>query len=116
MERLLRPERFEGSQDTTPAQWDHWHCTFSNFVQSITPAPDKLKLVINYVSPEAYSHITDCRTYEDAIKVLKTVYVKPRNIIFARHQLATRSQRANESVDTYLQSLSVCLRNAISRR
>ena len=107
MERLLRPERFEGSQDTSPAQWTHWLRTFSNFVQSISPAPDKLKLLINYISPEAYSHISDCADYEDAIKALEAVYVKPKNIIYARHQLATRRQLCSESIDTYLHSLKI---------
>lgn len=107
MERLLRPERFEGSQDTSPAQWTHWLRTFSNFVQSISPAPDKLKLLINYISPEAYSHISDCENYEDAINALKAVYVKPKNIIYARHQLATRRQLSSESIDTYLHSLKI---------
>ncbi|XP_050737164.1 uncharacterized protein LOC127008809 [Eriocheir sinensis] len=105
MERLLKPERFEGAQDTTPAQWNHWLCTFNNFIQSISPAPDKLKLLVNYISPEAYTHITDCPSYEEAIKPLKTVYVRPKNIIFARHQLATRRQQLAESIDTFLLSL-----------
>lgn len=107
MERLLRPARFEGTQDTTPAQWNHWLCTFSNFVQSISPAPDKLKLLINYISPEAYSHISDCASYEDAITALKTVYGKPKSVIYARHQLATRQQLSSESIDTYLHSLKI---------
>ena len=107
MEKLLKPERFEGSLDTTPAQWTHWLCTFTNFVQSIEGSPDKLKLLVNYVSPEAYSHISDCRTYEEAISALKKVYVKPKNIIFARHKLATRRQQPGETVDDYLLSLKL---------
>ncbi|XP_045139442.1 uncharacterized protein LOC123520861 [Portunus trituberculatus] len=107
MERLLRPERFEGSRDTTPAQWTHWLRTFTNFVDSITPAPDKLKLLINYIAPEAYSHISDCTTYAAAIDILKTVYVKPTNVVFARHQLATRSQRPDESINAFVHSLKI---------
>ena len=102
MERLLRPERFEGSQDTTSAQWTHWLCTFTNFVQSISPAPNKLKLLFNYISPEAYSPITDSTSYEDAIATLKSVYVKTKNVIYARHQLATCWQVSSESIDSYL--------------
>lgn len=105
MERLLKPERFEGAQHTMPAQWNHWLCTFSDCIQSISPAPDKLKLLINYISPAAYTHITDCPSYEEAIKALKTVYVKPKNIIFAWHQLTTRRQQQAESIDTLLQLL-----------
>lgn len=107
MERLLRPERFEGSQDSTSAQWTHWLCTFTSFVQSISPAMDKLKLQVNFVSPEAYSCISDCTSYEDAITSLKSVYVKPKNVSYARHQLATRRQESCESIDRYLHSLKI---------
>lgn len=107
MERLLHPERFEGSRDTSPAQWTHWLCTFTNFVQSISPEPNKLKLLINYILPEAYSHISDCTTYDAAIAILKTVYVKPTNVVFARHQLATRRQLPGESINAFVHSLKI---------
>lgn len=107
MDKLLRPDRFEGSRDTTPAEWSHWSCTFNNFQESVggDPAPDKLKLLINHISPSVYNHIIDCKNYDEAINVLKSVYVKPPNEIFARHQLATRKQAGSESVDQFLQSL-----------
>lgn len=109
MEKFLRPERFDGSLDTTPAEWSHWFRTFSNFLESIggDPAPDRLKLLINYISPSVYSHIIDCSTYTEAINVLKSVYVKPTNVIFARHQLASRKQKTGESLDLFLQNLKL---------
>ena len=112
MERLLRPDRFEGSKETTPAEWAHWYRTFNNFIQSLPtdPAPDKLKLLTNYVSPTAFAHIVDCAPYESAINVLKDVYVKPMNVIVARHQLATRRQQVSESIDSYIQSLKLLAR------
>ena len=112
MERLLKLDRFEGSEEITPAEWAHWYRTFENFIQSLPtdPVPDKLKLLTNYVSPTAFAHIVDCATYESAINVLKNVYVKPRNVIFARHQLATRRQLVSESIDSYIQSLKLLAR------
>ncbi|XP_045127721.1 uncharacterized protein LOC123514139 [Portunus trituberculatus] len=109
MEKLLRPDRFEGSQDTTPAEWEHWYCTFKNFLDSLSgdPAPDKLKLLVNHVSPSVYNHISDCQSYTDAVEVLKAIYVKPTNVIFARHQLATRKQVSGESIDQFLRSLKL---------
>lgn len=107
MDRLLRPERFEGLDDTTPAQWNHWFCTFSNFTETLSAdqTTDRLKLLINHVGPTVYGHISECTTYEEAISVLKSVYVKPSNEIFARHQLSTRKQQPGESIDNFLLSL-----------
>ena len=112
MEKLLRPERFEGSEGAGAAEWTHWICTFENFIESLPqdPPPDKLKLLINYVSSTAFSHIADCQEYSEAITILKKVYVKPKNIIFARHQLPTSKQLSSESIDVYVQSLKLLAR------
>ena len=110
MERLLRPEGFEGSEGTGAAEW---FCKFENFIESLPqdPSPDRLKLLINYISPTAFSHITDCPVYDEAINILKRVYVKSKNIIFVRHQLATRKQLSSESIDIYVQSLKLLARD-----
>lgn len=109
MDKLLRPDRFNGTLDTTPAEWNHWFRTFTNFLDSLPayPAPDKLKLLVNHVSPSVYSHISDCTTYNEAITILKTVFVKPTNVVFARHLLATRKQTASETVDQFLHALKL---------
>ena len=110
MDKLLRPDRFHDTLDTTPAEWNHWFCTFTNFLDSLPadPAPDKLKLQVNRVSPSVYSHISECTMYDEAITILKTVYVKPTNVIFPRHLLlATRKQTANETVDQFLHVLKL---------
>ena len=109
MDKLLRPDRFHGSLDTTPAEWNHWFRTFTNFLGSLPndPAPDKLQLLVNYVSPTVFSHISDCKTYDEAINVLKTIYVKPTNVIFARHLLATRKQATSETVDQFQHALKL---------
>lgn len=109
MDKLLRPHRFNGTLDTTPAEWNHWFRTFTNVLDSLPadPAPDKLKLLVNLVSPSVYSHISDCTRYDEAITILKTVYVKPTNVIFARPLLATRKQTASETVDQFLHALKL---------
>ena len=113
MERLLKPERFEGSDETRPEEWTHWLRTFGNFLQSFPSdsPPDKLKLLVNYISPAVFTHIADSATYDDAINILKSVYVKPRNVVFSRHQLATRRQLQSETIDFYLQSLKLLARD-----
>ena len=109
MEKFLRPEKFEGSDTTTPQQWSHWYHTFTNFLGCLdgVTAANKLQLLTNYVSPSVYSYISECETYSDAIKVLEGMFAKPPNEIFARHKLATRKQQPAETIDMYLQSLKL---------
>ncbi|XP_045104382.1 uncharacterized protein LOC123499915 [Portunus trituberculatus] len=91
MEKFLRPES-----------------TFTNFLQSIEQPSDttKFRLLINYVSPSVYSYIADCKTYDEAIKTLQAVFVKPTSEVFVRHQLATRKQ-GSESTDQYVLALKL---------
>ena len=112
MDKFLRPDRFETdpSEATAAKQWMHWKRTFDNFLEELTKNPqtaehDKLKLMINYVAPSVYDHITDCTTYSAGIETLDATYIKPKNEIFARHVLATRRQAQGESLDQYLQAL-----------
>ncbi|XP_064104081.1 uncharacterized protein LOC135213917 [Macrobrachium nipponense] len=112
MERLLRPPRFEVDPDSAQAakEWTHWLRTFTNFVEAVqltTPTLDKLVLLTNYVAPSVYDFISECETYEKAEEVLTSLYVKPKNEIFARHLLATRRQNSGESLDQFLQALKL---------
>ena len=50
-------------------------------------------------------YIEECTEYDRAIVVLKELFVKPKNEVFARHVLTTRSQQTAESLDEYLQVL-----------
>ena len=89
MERLLRPERFDVDPDAASAakEWIHWLKTFTNFVQAVektTPTVDKLVLLTNYVVPRVYDYISDSGTYEKAVEVLTSLYVKPKNEIFCQ--------------------------------
>lgn len=109
MEKFTRPERFEGRHDTTLSQWKHWLRTFEFFLSksNATSDGDKLGLLINHISSEAYDHISDCTTYAAALSMLRDVYVKPVNKIFARHQLAIRKQKSSESIDQFAQGLRI---------
>ncbi|XP_064106807.1 uncharacterized protein LOC135215786 [Macrobrachium nipponense] len=112
MERLLRPPRFEVDPDSGQAakEWTHWLRTFTNFVQAAqltTPTLDKLVLLTNYVAPSVDDFISECETYEKAEEVLTSLYVKPKNEIFARHLLVTRRQNSGESLDQFLQALKL---------
>ncbi|KAK4322446.1 hypothetical protein Pmani_006786 [Petrolisthes manimaculis] len=63
------------------------------------------------ISADFLRPILDCTTYDEAIKTLQTVFVKPVNEIFARHQLSTRKQQPGESVDQFLQFLKLLSRD-----
>lgn len=115
MEKYLKPERLDVNPSKLDAAdtWRHWKKSFHIFLGAVcgthqpTPVMDehKLSLLINLVSPAIYKYISDISDYESAMNVLEEVFVQPKNIIFCRHLLATRKQRADENVDEYLQSL-----------
>ena len=108
MDRYLRPEKFDAdpNSSSSSSSWKHWYRTFQNFLQAIEEhSPNKLDTLINYVAPSVYTNISECSSYEEAIEVLTQLYIKPKNEIFARHLLATRRQRADESLDEFLLAL-----------
>ena len=110
MDKYLKPERLDADPNSSSAaqQWRHWHRTFKSFLeqcQLTRPELNKLDVLINYVSPKVYDYIAECATYDSATSVLESLYVKPKNDVFARHLLATRKQEAGESLDQYLLSL-----------
>ena len=115
MDGHLKPARFDSDHTSSTAaqEWVHWKRTFKNFIKALekkTPAGetlDCLDLLINYIAPNIYNFIADSTTYDDAIKVLDSLFVKEVNQIFARHKLATRKQQQNEDLDQFLQSLKI---------
>ena len=108
MDKHLRPTPFDCDPNTVGVdkQWKHWLKTFENFLVAINShTPDKLVTLTNYIAPKVYEYIVDCATYEEAIEILKGLYVKPTNEIYSGHLLATRKQEESGSLDQYLQVL-----------
>lgn len=116
---ILKPARLEIdlNSESTAKLWKHWKRTFENFSAELeerregTAAINKLRLLTNYLSADAFEFIEDCDTYENAIKVLEELFVKTPNEIFARHLLATRKQQKSESLDEYMQALQLLSKN-----
>ena len=114
MDKYLRPERFDvnpNSPSSASKDWLHWKRTLNSFPSSLTindVAEKKLDVLINLasnlVSATVYEYIASETTYDAAIKKLESLYVKPKNEVFARHQLATRKQNAGEAIDEFLQA------------
>ena len=119
MDKYLRPSRFELEPSAPGAEkeWKHWLKTFNNFIAtmerpSTTDQPaipvtsqQKLKTLLNFISASIYEFISEEAEYDSVITTLNALYVKPNNILYNRHLLATRKQLENESVDQYLQHL-----------
>ena len=106
MDRFLKPAVFDKDPNSPPTaskEWTHWFRTFSNFLTAIEDHhPDKLNTLINYIDHNVYDYISECNNYDSVIEILKNLYVKPKNVVFARHLLATCKQKSGENIDEYL--------------
>ena len=114
MDKHVRPTRFDVdlTSPNVEKEWKHWLRTFDNFVGTLTLTGDanaqqatKLQALTNYVSASVYEYISEATDYDGAINILKNLYVKPKNVIYNRHKLATRAQSEEENVDQYMQNL-----------
>ena len=111
MERFLKPDRFDTLPESpgSTKSWSHWLKTFNNFISSIQlpdqQVPDKLLLLTNFLSPAVYDFISDATDFDSAIDILKSLYVKPANEVFARHVLSTTKQEPGQPLDQFLQNL-----------
>ncbi|XP_042212521.1 uncharacterized protein LOC121859652 [Homarus americanus] len=105
MERILCSDKLDVDPNSPAAEkkYKHWRKTFENFIDECGDrAPDKLRCLTKYVSATVCEYFADATGFETAIQVLEKVYVKKKNDIFARHQLATRRQRPSETLDEFL--------------
>ena len=110
MDKALRPERLD-IDPLSPAaakQWKHWIFTFENYMQSLNfPEEDKFQLLANFIGPDIFEYVADCKQYKGAIEILTSVFIKPKNIIYARHLLCTCKQESGQSLDQFLQKLKL---------
>ena len=110
MDKALRPTQFDILPHTASStkEFKHWLRTFEYYLEVLpSEGLDKLKVLINFISPEIFEYISDCSDYDSAIEATKNVYIKPPNTIFARHLLATRRQQNSETFDEYIQALKI---------
>ena len=82
MEKYLRLERFYANPNSSRSseEWIHWFKTLKNFFLSLEFSSDeKLRILTNFVSPTVYEYISDSLTFENAINIFTSLYVKPKN-------------------------------------
>ena len=106
MDKVLKPDRFDATPNSTDAakQWRYCFITFENFLETLPQQElNKLRVLANHVSPKVYDLISEVDTYEEAVAILKTLYVKTPNEILAQHSLATQKQQPGESLDEFCQ-------------
>ena len=114
--RLLQPAILEAdpSKERSAKIYKHWVRSFESFLsatqsarlQSVhedddsdDPALDKLALLLNRISPDVYSYVEDCNSYDAARKELDQIYLKKDlNDVYVRHRLLTRKQNPAEDV------------------
>ena len=106
MEKVLRPERLDIDPGSLTATDEFNHClaTFGHFLVALTVSElqfDRLQVLTNLVSLKAFKHFSNVETYYQALTVLKNIYIKPHNIIAARHELLMCKQKPGESVDQF---------------
>ena len=83
MDRLLKPRVFETDHSAPDAakQFKYFFRCFQNFLAAVEGDENKLQLLINHISPDIYTYIEECLTYDQAIAALKKIYVKPPNTV-----------------------------------
>ena len=62
-------------------------------------------IIINCLSPSVYPCVEDTSDYGDVVRMLKSLYVKQKNNVYARHLLVSRHQLQGETICEYLQVL-----------
>ena len=95
--KCLQPEKLSINPNagTAEDEWKFWHKTFTNYIQAMPRgenALNKLNLFKAYLTAPVYKIICGETTYDDAITALENLFVKPKNEIYARHELATAFQ------------------------
>ena len=115
MDKLLRPSKLEVDPHSPDAGivFKHWLQTFQRFRLAAKDAQpenerdrfDSYGLLVNYLAPRVFPYVEETDNYETAIEILKRTFEKTKNVVFARHLLATRSQNPEENLSEFLQAL-----------
>ncbi|KRY38400.1 Actin, acrosomal process isoform [Trichinella spiralis] len=64
-----------------------------------------VETLASLLTASTFEYVQGCKTYDDAIAKLSEVYVKPKNVIFARYEFISRKQRDGESLEEFLHAL-----------
>ena len=107
MDGEQKPEHLDvdpGSTQAT-AKFNHWFKTFTHYLDALQNADVqhfKLHILVNLISFYVYQHLADINDYDNAIQILKDLYVKPRNGIATRYELQMCKHQASEIIDQFV--------------
>ncbi|XP_059842546.1 uncharacterized protein LOC132403197 [Hypanus sabinus] len=114
MDSILRLEKLDvDPQDSEAAlAFELWLACFQSYLEVIpvTEPATMYKILLSRVSPKVFSLIRDLPTYQGALDAPKRQYLQLVNTVYARHRLATRRQRADESSAEFLRALQTLVR------
>ena len=129
MDKLLRPKVFETDSNDPNAEklYRHWKMTFINYIETTIPAiPEaaenaqeqqanierkKLFALFNNISADIFDIVSEAATYDNAIQLLDTTYIKPASVVYNRHKLITCKQEPSQTIDTFKQELQRLSKN-----
>ncbi|KRX22741.1 Retrovirus-related Pol polyprotein from transposon 17.6 [Trichinella nelsoni] len=81
-------------------EWTFWLLQFQDFVQlTVKPGIDLLNILRLYLTASNFEYVQDCKTYDEVIAKMNEIYVKLKNVIFARYEFISRKQRDGESLE-----------------
>jgi len=60
---------------------------------------------INCLSPAVYPHVEEAETYDRIVQILKALYVKRKNNVYAPQLLVSRRQACGESISEFINIL-----------
>ena len=110
--KALKPDKFSADPNSKDAKrlWTHWFKSFSAYVAKLggendLSDEDKLNVLVNRVDAEVFELFCEAATYAEAIVLLKDIYAKAPNHVFARYLLKSCSQQPGQTLDMYFQQL-----------
>ena len=74
----LRPTRFDILPNTPSSKkkFKHWFRTFEYYLEVLPKEGlDKLKVLINFISPKIFEYISDCDSHNSAIETINNIYI-----------------------------------------
>ena len=78
------------------------------------PEVKKKRIIINCLTPRVYPCVKEAADYADVVRILKSLYVKQKNDVYARHLLVSRRQLQGEIMCEYLQVLKTLAKDCTS--
>ena len=115
MEKLvLRPKELSVQSRKAPEApriFNFWLRTVEDFITSLRvyrkegePEINKKRIVISCLSPDVFPYVEEAVDYERIVETFKSVYIKKKNSVYARHLLVSRRQAPTESISEFLQT------------